>query len=131
MSNGIVTSVILFLDVLTYQMEYNIMNDITENGAYSITDAGEQRAIHQVNEACQYISQIGALSGGIWNGANFAPPVQLTAGQSIPAGYLAQAYPIAQLSASARAARQLQPIIVALLMTEAAISISIGLYVQQ
>ena len=131
MSNGIVTSVILFLDVLTYQMQYNIMNDITENGAYSITDAGEQRAIHQANEACQYISQIGALSGGIWNGANFAPPVQLTAGQSIPAGYLAQAYPIAQLSATARAARQLQPIIVAVLMTEAAISISIGLYVQQ
>jgi hypothetical protein len=131
MSSGVDAAIVLFTDVIVYQIQYNIMDDIKANGAYTITDPGEQRAIHQVNLACQYGYTLGALSSGVWSGASFAPPLNLVNGQSIPNGYLAQALPIALLSASARAARQLQPIIVALLMTEGAISVSIGLYVQQ
>lgn len=130
MSDGTPTSVVLFDDVLVYQLQYNIMNDIKQNGTYTMDDPGEQRAIHQVNLACQAVSIIGAFSAGIWNGPSFTPPLNLVDGQYIPGGYLAQAYPMAQLSQAAQAARQLQPIIVAVIAKQGAISVAIALYVQ-
>jgi hypothetical protein len=131
MSDGVASSVILFDDVLVYQIQYNIMNDIKENGAYTLDDPGEQRAIHQVNLACQAVDVLGALDSGIWMGPSFQPPLNLVNGQYIPGGYLTQALPMALLSQSARAARALQPIICAIIQKEGAISVQVGVYVQQ
>jgi hypothetical protein len=44
---------------------------------------------------------------------------------------LTQALPMALLSQSARAARALQPIICAIIQKEGAISVQVGVYVQQ
>ena len=125
--SGQYLDLILFLDVLSAQIQYNIMNLLTSQPAIPLTDAGEQQVIHCVNQACQYMAQIGFISSGTWEGVTL---LNLEAGDAIPGGYLAQAYPIAQLSAAARAARQLQPIYLAIICTDAAQSVLVGVYVQ-
>jgi hypothetical protein len=130
MANGDYCDLRLFLDVLVAQIQYTIMNYLTSVLAVPITDPGEQDVIHCVNQAAQDLAEIGFLSSGFWNGVNFLPPLNLVSGTPIPGGYLAQALPIALLSAAARAARQLQPIILAIICTDAAQSVAVGVYVQ-
>lgn len=123
----------LFLDVLTAQIQYNIMNLLVSQPAVPLTDAGEQQLIHCVNQACQYMQQIGFISSGIWDGPTIqlTPTVGLTPGTSISGGYLAFAAPFSTQAAGARAARQAMPIYLAIICTDAAQSIAVGVYVQQ
>jgi hypothetical protein len=132
MGSGQFLDLILFLDVLSAQIQYNIMNLLTELPAVPLTDAGEQQLIHCVNQACQYLQQIGFISSGTWNGVT----IQLTStlgivpGQAIPNGYLAIAAPFSTQSSAARAARQAMPIYLAIICTDAAQSVLVGVYVQ-
>ena len=127
MPNGYYIDLVIFLDVLTANITYNLMNLLTSLPALPITDTGEQQAIHQVNLACQQMVDIGFLSPGIWNGVTL---LNLSPGDPVAAGYLCQALPVAQLSAGARAARQLQPIYLAIICSDAAQMITVAVVVQ-
>jgi len=115
--SGTYADQVLFIDVLTVNIQYNVMDALLSLPAIPLTDAGEQQAIHAVNNACQSAVAIGFISPGIWEGITIMPAANnpnlgIEAGDALSAGYEAFAAPIAQLSQGAIAARQLQPIYV-------------------
>ena len=128
MSNGQFMDEILFLDVLSSKIQFNIMNLLTQNAAIPQTDPGQTQLIHQVNLACQDMVTIGFLGGGTWEGVQV---LNLLPGQAVPQGYRVQSPPYAQQSSSDRAARKSMPIYAAILESGAVHSVLVAVIVQR
>lgn len=126
--NGQFFDEILNLDMLTSQIQYNVMNLLVDNPAIPLTDAGETQLIHAVNQACDNARARGFIAGGIWNGVQI---VNLNPGDPVPKGYLAQAFPFSTQTTSDRQARKAMPIYVAIIEAGAAHSLLVGVYVQR
>jgi hypothetical protein len=125
---------ILFLDMLASNIQYNVLDVLTENPAVPQTDAGETQLINAVNQACSYLASIGFLATGVWEGTQIQwsnGTIALAVGASLPNGYKAVAPPYALQNASNRQARQSQPIYVAVIEAGAVHSVLIGVYVQR
>jgi hypothetical protein len=119
---------ILNIDILTAAIQYNCMDLIIDNPSIPMTDPGETLLIHAVNQACQSMVLRGFIAPGVWDGVTI---INLTAGQPLVNGYLAQAFPYNTQSASARAARQAMPVYLAIIEAGSAQSVLVGVYVQR
>jgi len=127
-ANGQFMDEVLNIDMLVAGMQFNEMNLFTQNASIPMTDAGETQLIHAVNQACQQAVLRGFLAGGVWQGVQI---LNLVAGQSVPAGYLAQAAPYSTQLTSDRQARKAMPIYVAIIEAGSAQSLLIGVYPQR
>jgi hypothetical protein len=135
MSSGAYADFILFIDVLTANIQINVMNSLIELPAIPLTDGGEQLVIHAINNACQAGVEIGFISPGVWNGvsihpSSLNPKLGIDPGDALTAGYESFAAPIAELSAANRAARALQPVFVCLIYTDSAQQVQVQVYAQ-
>lgn len=119
---------ILGLDMLTAQIQFGVMDLLTELNSVPMTDAGQTQLIHAVNQACQASVLQGFIAPGVWTGIQI---IDLAPGDAVTAGYLAQSYPYSTQLASARAARQAMPIYLAIIEAGAVQSILIGVTVQR
>lgn len=126
--NGQFMDEVLNLDMLSAAIQFNIIDLLISLPSVPQTDAGETQLIHQVNLACQAAQQRGFIATGVWDGVTI---INLDQGDSVPGGYLAQAYPFSQQSQSNSQARKMQPIYLAIIEAGAAHSIVVGVYVQR
>lgn len=119
---------ILNLDMVASDMQFSVMNLLTSVGAVPQTDAGQSSIINVVNQACARSVARGFISPGTWTGQTI---LQLTAGDPLPNGYRSQSAAFNTQSASDRAARKSMPIYVAIILSGAIQSVTIGVFVQQ
>lgn len=119
---------ILNLDMVASDMQFSVMNLLTSVGAIPQTDAGQSSIINVVNQACARSVARGFISAGTWTGQTI---LNLTAGTALPNGYLSQSAPFSTQSTSDRAARKSMPIYVAIILSGAIQSVTIGVFVQQ
>ncbi len=119
---------ILFRDILTAAMQFNVMNLLVGTPSVPQTDAGETQLIHAVNQACQAQVITGYLAPtNNWQGPQI---INLAPGDPLPLGYLSQAYPYSTQSTANKNARQAMPIYCAVNEAGAVHSLTIGLFIQ-
>lgn len=128
MMNGTFFDELVGLDMLASDMQYNVMNLLTENPSIPQTDPGETQLIHAVNQACETALAIGFIAGGIWEGVRI---LNLFPGNPVPKGYITQAPPYSTQSTSDRQARKAMPIYVAIIEAGSTHFLTIGVYVQR
>lgn len=126
--NGQFMDEVLNLDMLTAGIQFNVMNQLTQNPAIPQTDAGQTQLIHAVNQAAQASQLRGFIATGKWTGVQI---ISLAPGDSVPGGYLAQSYPYSTQLQSDRQARKAMPIYLAIIESGAAQSLLVGVYVQR
>ena len=99
---------IIGLDQLANDMQLGCM-DLLANTPAKIpyTDAGALQFVLACNEACENAVRRGFLAPGVWNQATV---LDLETGDMLEAGYLVQAEPVADQSASNRSLRICPPI---------------------
>lgn len=128
MSNGQFFDEIINLDMLVAQIQINVLDLLISTPALPQTDPGETQLIQAVSAAAQQSRQIGFISPGTWEGVQI---IKLVAGDTLPSGFLAQAFPYATQSPSDRAARKAMPIYLAIIESGAVSFITIGIFVQR
>ena len=126
-SSGQFADQILNLDMLSSDIQYSCLNVIDSFPNVPQTDPGEVLLLNAVNGAADRASQRGYIAGGTWTGAQL---LNLTNGQVLPSGFLAQAPSYSTQSASTRAARQAMPIYLAIIEAGSAQSLVVQLNVQ-
>jgi len=119
---------IINLDMLSSNIQFNIMNLLTENPKIPQNNAGQTQLIHAVNQACEAARVIGFLGPGVWTGVTI---LNLSEGENLPNGYIVQSPPYSQQSTSDRQARKSMPIYAAILEAGAVHSVLIGVFVQR
>lgn len=131
MSNGDPSYLWLFLAMLVAQLQTNEIGVLQANPAVPQTNSGEQLLLQAANAACQFLSVIGFIAPGIWEGASInIPGVVVTNGQALPAGYTNLAQPYSQQSKSDRDAGKAMTIYTFITTAGAVQSLVIGIYVQ-
>lgn len=120
MAPGVFFDQVLGLDVLASNIQYAIMNLLTSVPKIPQTDAGQLQLIQAVESALATSATTGFIAPGIWEGQTISLGTNntLTAGQSLPAGYivLSQSYASYRTSnPGGIAARIAPPIYVALI----------------
>ncbi len=128
--NGQYIDEIINLDILTSNLQYNIMNVLTTNPAVPQTDAGQQSLLNAATQACEQSVGIGfiAPTNRTWTGSTV---LNLKAGQTLPQGYLVQSASYSTAAASVFANRTAMPIYVSIIEAGAAQSVTIGIYDQR
>jgi hypothetical protein len=106
------------------------MNLLTSNPSVPQTDAGQQSLLNAAAQACEQSVAIGfiAPTNRKWTGPTV---LNLTAGQTLPQGYLVQSASYATAAASVFANRQAMPIYVSIIEAGAVQSVTIGVYDQR
>jgi hypothetical protein len=123
---------ILGLDMLAADLQYGEANLLNSLPSVPQTDPGQAQLVHQANQDCQLSVNRGFIAPGIWTGQTLTVGnTTLSAGMSLASGYQCMSAPIAQQSSGARAARQAQPIYVAVILAGSMQSLVIAVYVQQ
>ncbi len=128
MCNGQFFDEIINLDMLSNNIQLNVMDLLYGNPKIPQTDAGINQIIHQVNLACDQAATIGFIAPGQWNGVTL---LNLNPGDFLPSGYLVQATPISAQSDADRSLRKSPPIYVAVKEAGAVHSVVIGVYVNR
>jgi len=121
---------ILNLDMLGTDCQFSLMEVITESNAVAQTDPGQVNFIHAVNGAAQRAVTRGYIAPGTWEGQTLTYPA-LTAGDPLPAGYLAASPPVSSLTNAQRQARQAPPIYLAINEANASQSVVCAIVVQR
>lgn len=116
------------LDILVSNIQFSVMGRLVSTPAIPQSDPGETQIIQAVNEAAAQSALIGFIAGGVWKGVQI---INLKNGDSVPNGYLAQAYPFSTQSAANRAAGQAMPVYLAIIEAGAIHFVVIGVYVQR
>lgn len=116
------------LDILVSAIQFNVMNLLVGSPSIPQTDPGEVQLIQAVNQAADQAAQVGFIAGGTWRGVQI---INLKPGDTLPKGYLAQAYPYSTQSQANREARQAMPIYLAIIEAGAVHFVTIGVYVQR
>jgi hypothetical protein len=119
---------VLNLDMLASDYQYSIVSLLTSRPAITNTDAGQTQLLNAINGANARAAARGFLAPGIWSGATI---LNLSSGQALVNGYLAQSPARSTQSTADRQARKALPIYVALIEAGAVHSLTIGVYVQQ
>jgi len=127
-TNGQFYDEIINLDMLTNNIQLNVMNLLISNEKIPLTDPGITQILNVINTACDQAVNIGFLAPGIWNGVQI---LNLQPGNPVPKGYLTQAPSVNTLTTAQRTARQAPPIYVAVTEAGAVHSVLIGVYVQR
>jgi hypothetical protein len=125
----------LFLAVLVNNLQISCMNVLASLPADPQTNSGQHLLINAANQACDVLSVIGFLAGGVWTGASIPIPSAnnpaLITGQALPpAGYLNISPSYATQLAGDRAAGKAMPIYCAITTAGAVQSLLIGVYTQ-
>lgn len=128
MANGQFLDEVLNLDMLSAAIQFNVMNVLISLPSAPQTDPGQTLLLHAVNQACQAAVSRGFIAPGVWGGVTI---LNLTNGDSVPAGYLSQSPPYSTQSPANRQARQSMPIYVAIIEAGAVNFVLIGVYVQR
>lgn len=128
MANGQYFDEIINLDMLTSAMQFNVMNLLVSQPSVPQTDPGQTQIIHAVNMACQSAVDRGFIAPGTWQGVTI---LNLSTGDNLPAGYLAQSPAYATQSPANRQARQAMPVYVAIIEAGAVEFVLIGVTVQR
>jgi hypothetical protein len=118
---------ILNLDLLASNIQYAILSLLTSMPSVPQTDSGQQLLIQAVESALDTAVNVGFIAPGIWQGQTI---LNLTKGQSLPAGYLVQSPKYSTISQAQMAARQAPPIYVALIEAGAVHFVTIQVLVQ-
>jgi hypothetical protein len=92
-----------------------------------LTNAGGNALATAANAACQRAVARGSVAPGTWNGQTI---LNLSAGATLPNGYLVQFANYNLLTETQRLARTAQPLLVSVILTDAAQSVAIGLWIQ-
>jgi hypothetical protein len=117
---------ILGRDMLTNDIQQNVLDLLKASNKVTQTDAGVTKIISAVNEACSTAANIGYIGAGTWTGPTV---LNLTKGDTLSVGYLVQAESLASQSTADRAARKSPNIYVAIKEAGAIHSVLIGVYV--
>lgn len=111
MADGSFFDEIIFLDKFKNDCQLAIMDRLTQNAKVPQTEAGMTILHRALEDVCQEYNKIGFLASGVWNGNDV---LELTAGDTLPNGYLIQSEPIDKQSQSDRDNRIAPPIYIAL-----------------
>lgn len=128
MADGQFYDEIINLDMLTNNIQLNVMDLLISNPKIPLTNAGITQIINAINNACAQAVTVGFLAPGTWEGTTI---LNLVTGQAVTAGYLTQAPSVSTLTTEERTARQSPPIYVAITEAGAVHSLIIGIYVQR
>lgn len=104
---------VIGIDMLTAQIQSNVMSVLAGNPKIPLTDEGIALIIASVATACDQARQRGFLAAGTWGGETV---MQLKHGDALANGYSIQAQPVSSLSASDHAARKAPPIYVCIIL---------------
>ncbi len=128
MVNGQFFDEIINLDMLTNDIQLNVMDLLYGTPKIPQTDPSVTQIIHAVNEACDDSVTIGFLAPGTWTGQKV---LNLNPGDTLNKGYLVQAPPVSSQSRADREARKSPPIYCAVKEAGAIHSVLIGVYVNR
>lgn len=128
MGNGQFFDEVLNLDMLASNIQYNIVNLLTERPSIPQTDAGQTMLLNAVNQAGQQAATIGFLAPGTWEGQTV---LTVVSGTPIPLGYLSLSPKYSTQSSADRQARKSMPIYVLITEAGAVHSVLVGVYVQR
>lgn len=124
-ANGQFLDTILGIDMLGSDYQYSIVNLFTENAAIPQNNAGQTQILNVINQANARAAIRGFIGPGVWGGPTI---LSLTAGTSLPSGYLSQSAPYTVPPPANRAA---MPAYVAIILKDAIHSVVINVNVQQ
>lgn len=127
-ANGQYLDEVLNLDMLASDLQYSVANLLISQPSIPHTNAGQAQLIAAVNAACERAVTRGFIAPGVWNGQTV---LGLTAGTSLPKGYLVQSESFSKQSAGDRQARKAMPIYVTFVEAGAMHSVTIGVYLQR
>ena len=116
------------LDMLSSDIQLNVMDLLYENPKVPQTDAGVTQIIHAINQACDSAVNRGFIGPGTWTGSEI---YNLKYGDSLPKGYLVQAATLASQSDADRQARKSPSIYVAIKEAGAIHSVLIGVSINR
>lgn len=119
---------IINLDVTIANIQFGVMDLLTENTKIPQTDPGQTLLIHAVNQALAQAASVGFLAGGIWAGETI---LGIVPGTPMPLGYLCVSPPYSSQSPADRQARKAMPIYACIIEAGAVQSVTIGVYVQR
>lgn len=128
MANGQFFDEVINLDMLSNNIQLNVMNLLISNPKIPLTDAGVTQIMRSVNSACDQAVTVGFLAPGTWEGVQV---LNLNTGDPVPKGYVTQSPPVSSLTIAQRTARQSPPIYVSITEAGAVHSVTIGVYVQR
>lgn len=128
MFNGQFFDEIINLDMLVANIGINVMDVLISQPSIPQTDSGETQLIQAVAAAANQSRLIGFIAPGTWEGVQI---IKLVPGQTLPDGFLAQAFPYSTQSPVDRAARKAMPIYLAIIEAGAVHFITIGVFVQR
>lgn len=118
---------VIGIDQLANDMQLGCM-DLLANTKTKVpyTDAGALMFVLACNDACDNAVRRGFLAPGVWTGANI---LDLETGDTLEAGYLCQAEPVADQPASSKSLRVCPPIYVSAIIAGAihAVTIKVNL----
>jgi hypothetical protein len=118
---------LLNIDMLVADLQTSVVNLLVGQPSIPLTNAGGNQLANACNGACQRAVGRGSVAPGTWNGQTI---LNLSAGATLPNGYRVQFQNYNLLTESQRLARTAQPLLIAIILTDAAQSVSIGLWVQ-
>lgn len=129
MANGSFFDQTLFLDMLASQIQINGINLLTSVTALPITNSGVAQMVNVISQACVAIQTLGFIApSGVWQGVTIGP---IKAGTSLPKGYFVYGPNVNTLSPGQKQARQLPPMNVLIIESEAGQSLNVTINVQQ
>jgi hypothetical protein len=126
MADGTPFDQVLNLDMLTANIQVNILNALTSPPKVPQTDGGVAMLVNAVSAACQQAYVDGILGPGTWSSA---PVLSLQTGTALPKGYAVVAGTIASQTQTQIAARQAPPIYACIILSGAIQTVAIGVVV--
>jgi hypothetical protein len=126
-ASGQFLDIAIGIDMLLSQIQINVMNLYVSLASVPQTNPGEGLIRNVVDQACAAAVTRGFIAPGVWTGNTVG---SLTAGTSLPKGYLIQAQSFTTQSAGDQQARKGMPITVSIITANGIQSISIGVTVQ-
>ena len=119
---------ILNLDMLSNNIQLNIMDLLYQSTKVLQTDAGVTSIMNATAVACDQAVKIGFIAPGKWNGSAI---LNLKTGDTLPDGYLIQAESVNDQSQADRDARKSPPIYVSAKLAGAIEHVTIGVTVNR
>ena len=126
-ASGQFLDIVMGIDMLLSQIQVNVMNLFVGLSTVPQTNPGEGLIRNVIDQACAAAATRGFIAPGVWAGNTVG---SLTAGTSLPKGYLIQAQSFTTQSAGDQQARKGMPITVSIITANSIQSISIGVTVQ-
>lgn len=126
--NGTFFDQVLGLDMLAADAQLSVVTALATMNSIPQDNGGQSILLSAVNGACARSAARGFLAGGTWTGPTV---LAVTAGTSLPLGYLAQSDLFTNQSAADRALRKGMPIYITVILAGSQQSFTIGIFVQQ